>query len=786
MSSVVRKPGGSGPSPARGPGGSRSEPRRHPVMGMPDILAMTNAGVLPPGKKLTLPSGAVWEGGRIAGTSTITFPDDDPLLVDSGASDATSGTPVRMDALARAFHGVLGVMPKIIADWVAAGGDGRGQTRTGTRILRMSARTTFQNPFRPGQADTEQGEGVTDSSTANRTPIRRASGGMVAGPGGPRDDSVLARLSDGEYVVNAAATSRALPLLEAINAGWVPSPAYLARMLPGFAAGGLVDSARHNDMWRDLLTRNLGKPVVPGAVTGADFGLFGLVGDAFGAIADGALNAGGRAGSALGAAIAPAFGPGGVVSRLFSASTGASADPMQTFERRNLPGGAPHPLAALLRVAPRGMLAIPNAGMSPGLGGLLSGGSAGTDGTSQMARLAEALGRGIESVATDAGGKVGAALGSAIGPALGPSGALAPEIGAQLGAMIGSKFGGSLRASMTMTGTTAGDVPAGTVSSGEPATGVKGTMRSALGAPTPQFAMGSPTPGSLVAGADGVPVQYISPGRVAPARWVREGGTVQSLMSALRENAPKALGDAIPQARSLEQKMRLYDPFEGSVADFAQVAGAQLGIDLGIGADQGRDIGDLLGGAAAVLDPSGQWSPTLAMGIGNLLGIEFRPEQQAAMTAAPTVEQQLGFAAVTGAIQGAQQRGLVGGLTGAISGLASSGGNAIGQLAGTALAGFLGPLAPLAPAIGGAIGSMVGSTVSNLVTQPIEYAAQTAKEVIGTGFGLTDLAEGPGGYTPRQDIYNFNGMDPKSAAMAVERVNRRRTLAQQRGGGLGR
>ncbi|MFI6737436.1 hypothetical protein ACIBI9_31310 [Nonomuraea sp. NPDC050451] len=46
-----------------------------------------------------------------------------------------------------------------------------------------------------------------------------ASGGPVRGPGGSRTDSIPARISRGEYVVNAAATRRNLPLLEAINSG---------------------------------------------------------------------------------------------------------------------------------------------------------------------------------------------------------------------------------------------------------------------------------------------------------------------------------------------------------------------------------------------------------------------------------------------------------------------------------------------------------------------------------------------------------------------------------------
>ena len=45
-----------------------------------------------------------------------------------------------------------------------------------------------------------------------------ASGGLVRGPGGPRDDAIPALLSNGEFVVNAGATRRHLPLLSTINA----------------------------------------------------------------------------------------------------------------------------------------------------------------------------------------------------------------------------------------------------------------------------------------------------------------------------------------------------------------------------------------------------------------------------------------------------------------------------------------------------------------------------------------------------------------------------------------
>lgn len=52
-----------------------------------------------------------------------------------------------------------------------------------------------------------------------------ADGGMVRGPGGPRDDKVPAMLSNGEYVINADATSKNRRLLEAINTGQVSKSA---------------------------------------------------------------------------------------------------------------------------------------------------------------------------------------------------------------------------------------------------------------------------------------------------------------------------------------------------------------------------------------------------------------------------------------------------------------------------------------------------------------------------------------------------------------------------------
>ncbi|AYR01085.1 tape measure protein [Mycobacterium phage LeMond] len=73
---------------------------------------------------------------------------------------------------------------------------------------------------------------------------RYADGGRINGPGTGTSDSILGfpamvRVANGEFVTNAAATGRYLPLLQQINAG-VPLDKILAGLLPRFAEGGLV------------------------------------------------------------------------------------------------------------------------------------------------------------------------------------------------------------------------------------------------------------------------------------------------------------------------------------------------------------------------------------------------------------------------------------------------------------------------------------------------------------------------------------------------------------------
>lgn len=55
--------------------------------------------------------------------------------------------------------------------------------------------------------------------TTQSNEVQKASGGFISGDGGPTEDAIPARLSNGEFVVNAEATTRHRPLLERINSG---------------------------------------------------------------------------------------------------------------------------------------------------------------------------------------------------------------------------------------------------------------------------------------------------------------------------------------------------------------------------------------------------------------------------------------------------------------------------------------------------------------------------------------------------------------------------------------
>ncbi len=71
----------------------------------------------------------------------------------------------------------------------------------------------FGSIFGGGSAGAASGAGF-----ANHL-VTAATGGLISGPGGSTTDSIMARLSNGEFVVNAAQTAKFRPLLERINTG---------------------------------------------------------------------------------------------------------------------------------------------------------------------------------------------------------------------------------------------------------------------------------------------------------------------------------------------------------------------------------------------------------------------------------------------------------------------------------------------------------------------------------------------------------------------------------------
>ena len=112
-------------------------------------------------------------------------------------------------------------------------------SRTNARVadatlqgLRATQRTISSLP---GQLASQFSDSVQRIRTAERERLPDlATGGFIRGPGTGTSDSILARISNGEYVVNAAATRLNIGLLDTINYG---------RQIPRFQSGGLVRSS---------------------------------------------------------------------------------------------------------------------------------------------------------------------------------------------------------------------------------------------------------------------------------------------------------------------------------------------------------------------------------------------------------------------------------------------------------------------------------------------------------------------------------------------------------------
>lgn len=111
------------------------------------------------------------------------------------------------------------------------------------KLADMAANSAFDMLWKPaGSGGGGSGGGGWLSGLIGSIFGKKADGGLIGGTGGPREDNHLIAVSTGEYVVNAAATAGALPLLEAINAGMPVNR--LMDIVGGrpkaFADGGLV------------------------------------------------------------------------------------------------------------------------------------------------------------------------------------------------------------------------------------------------------------------------------------------------------------------------------------------------------------------------------------------------------------------------------------------------------------------------------------------------------------------------------------------------------------------
>jgi tape measure domain-containing protein len=93
--------------------------------------------------------------------------------------------------------------------------------------------------------------------SASRKMPEMATGGKIRGPGTGRSDSILARISNGEYIVNAQAAAKNIGLLDSINYGGA-----IPAAMPAFRTGGLNGQAPGNNTIQTPTTASSSEPVV--------------------------------------------------------------------------------------------------------------------------------------------------------------------------------------------------------------------------------------------------------------------------------------------------------------------------------------------------------------------------------------------------------------------------------------------------------------------------------------------------------------------------------------------
>jgi hypothetical protein len=138
---------------------------------------------------------------------------------------------------------------------IAIGIDQAATDQARTQEAAISQAFWDQNPAYQAVYPVVQQKGITSGNITGQTADGRviisakgmAAGGLLRGPGTGTSDSMLARVSNGEYVVNAASARQFLPLLQSIN-----------RMrLPRFATGGPVSTSPTASYRFDLNGRSI-------------------------------------------------------------------------------------------------------------------------------------------------------------------------------------------------------------------------------------------------------------------------------------------------------------------------------------------------------------------------------------------------------------------------------------------------------------------------------------------------------------------------------------------------
>jgi uncharacterized protein (TIGR02594 family) len=160
-------------------------------------------------------------------------------LIDATADMDEAFKGVKADGLEALEDGLVGVIDGTES---AAGAFKNMAASIMADLARIAVRKLFVQAIGSSFFGLKDG-GLVDGFADGGIPGFAAGGaqrsrGRISGPGTARSDSILAmlggrepiRLSDGEFVVNAASTARYLPLIEAIN----------ENRIPGFAEGGLV------------------------------------------------------------------------------------------------------------------------------------------------------------------------------------------------------------------------------------------------------------------------------------------------------------------------------------------------------------------------------------------------------------------------------------------------------------------------------------------------------------------------------------------------------------------